>query len=94
MLSVSIYFFGVMISGIVFGSLSDRFGRRKIIMLTMYAHTILGVGVAFAPNYISFVIMRFLLGFFIEVSFQCIKSLNVSFPLGKSTIALPTRNMK
>ena len=68
MLSVSIYFVGVMIGVTICGMLADRFGRRKIIMVTITGQIIAGTAVAFSPNYASYVALRFLLGLFMEVS--------------------------
>ena len=67
MLSVSIYFFGVMIGVIICGLLSDRFGRRKVIIMTMFGQIIVGIVLSFSPNYTSFAILRFIHGFFMEV---------------------------
>ena len=67
-LSVTIYFAGVMIGGVIFGMISDRFGRRKVLLFTMYAHIIVGVAVSFIPSYAWFVSLRFILGFLMQVS--------------------------
>jgi len=66
LLSVSIYFCGVMIGVIICGLLSDRFGRRKVIIMTMFGQIIVGIALSFSPNYTSFAILRFALGFFME----------------------------
>jgi len=66
MLSVSIYFCGVMIGVIICGLLSDRFGRRKVIIMTMFGQIIVGIVLSFSPNYTSFAILRFIHGFFME----------------------------
>ena len=65
---MTIYFCGVMIGGVVFGMISDRFGRRPVLLFTMYAHILLGVVIAFIPNYIGFVVLRFIVGFLMQVS--------------------------
>lgn len=69
LLSSSIYFFGLMAGAIVFGSLADRIGRRPVLLATVFGQIIFGVSVAFAPNYVIFVILRFMVGFFTEVRF-------------------------
>jgi len=66
MLSVSVYFCGVMIGVIICGLLSDRFGRRKVIIMTMFGQIIVGIALSFSPNYTSFAILRFAHGFFME----------------------------
>ncbi|XP_065051213.1 organic cation transporter protein-like isoform X1 [Rhopilema esculentum] len=65
-LAVTIYFAGVMIGGVIFGMISDRFGRRRVLLFTMYAHIIFGVAVAFIPNYTGFVTLRFIIGFLMQ----------------------------
>ena len=64
---MTIYFAGVMIGGVIFGMISDRFGRRKVLLFTMYAHIIFGIAVAFIPNYTGFVTLRFIIGFLMQV---------------------------
>ena len=65
---MTIYFCGVMIGGVVFGIISDKYGRKKVLLFTMYAHIMVAVAVAFIPNYIGFVILRFVIGFLMQVS--------------------------
>jgi MFS family permease len=57
-----------MFGGLVFGTLSDKFGRRTILLVTMFTPTLIGVLVFFITNYIAFVILRFVLGFLLQVS--------------------------
>ena len=65
---MTIYFSGVMIGGIIFGMISDKYGRKKVLLFTMYAHILVGVAVSFIPNYAGFVILRFIIGFLMQVS--------------------------
>jgi len=65
-LAVTIYFSGVMIGGIIFGMISDKYGRKKVLLFTMYAHILVGVAVSFIPNYAGFVILRFIIGFLMQ----------------------------
>ena len=67
-LATTIYFCGVMVGGIIFGSLSDRFGRKPFMLLTLYLHILVGVGIPFSPTYSIFVISRFILGILLQVS--------------------------
>ncbi|KAK2155588.1 hypothetical protein LSH36_236g03011 [Paralvinella palmiformis] len=48
-----------MIGGLLFGTLSDMFGRKPFVLLTLYAQIGIGVWIAFASNYILFVLLRF-----------------------------------
>ena len=58
-----------MIGGVIFGMISDRYGRKKVLLFTMYAHIAVAVAVAFIPNYTGFVILRFVVGFLMQVTF-------------------------
>lgn len=46
----------------LFGSLSDRFGRRPIFFYALCQQFICAIVAAVAPNYTVFVIARFLIG--------------------------------
>ena len=56
-----------MIGGVIFGMISDRFGRKKVLLFTLYSHIMVAVAVAFIPNYTGFVILRFIIGFLMQV---------------------------
>ncbi|XP_021380087.1 organic cation transporter protein-like isoform X3 [Mizuhopecten yessoensis] len=58
----SIFFGGVLVGALVFGSLSDGIGRKKTIMVSMALLFASSLGLAWAPNYIAYVILRFLAG--------------------------------
>ena len=61
-LATTIYFTGVMVGGLVFGDLADRFGRRFSMLFTLYAALVVSLVSAFSVNYIMFVCLRFVLG--------------------------------
>lgn len=67
-LAISTYFVGVMVGGVLFGSLSDKYGGRKVIIGTMYLQLVVGVAASFAPSFTVFVILRFFVGFLVQVS--------------------------
>ena len=50
------------IGAIVFGLIADRFGRRIPLMLNVIFYATISVLCGFAPNYITFVILRLLFG--------------------------------
>lgn len=64
--ATTIYFAGVMIGGAIFGQLADKFGRKPVLLVCLYGHILLGVGVHFASSYDAFVAIRFFLGFLVQ----------------------------
>ncbi|KAJ8248563.1 hypothetical protein GJAV_G00243330 [Gymnothorax javanicus] len=61
--TVTIFFIGVMLGALVFGSLSDRYGRRTMLMVTYVWALAFGLVSAFSTSYLMFAIMRFFTGF-------------------------------
>lgn len=55
--------FGSLSGGILFGLLADRFGRVKILTYTIFIFAFATAGIMFAQNFITFAILRFLVGF-------------------------------
>lgn len=54
--------FGSLLGGILFGLLADRFGRVKILTYTIFIFAFATAGIMFAQNFITFAILRFLVG--------------------------------
>ena len=68
-LTTTIYFAGVMLGGVVFGILADKYGRKRVVMLALLSSGIVGVATfVLRRNYFAFIILRFLLGFLMQVS--------------------------
>ncbi|XP_046374361.2 organic cation transporter protein-like [Haliotis rufescens] len=61
-LANSILFAGLLVGSLVFGIISDVFGRKMSVMMAVLLHLGTGIGTAFAPNYTAFVIIRFFNG--------------------------------
>lgn len=60
--SVGCVIFGAMAGNITAGPLSDKFGRKKLLIITALLFTVSALWSAFATNYISFVIARIIGG--------------------------------
>ncbi|CAH1776009.1 unnamed protein product [Owenia fusiformis] len=57
-LASSIYMTGFLLGAIIFGGLSDKFGRKPVLMFSIVLTVLCGTGAAFIPEYWSFVILR------------------------------------
>ena len=62
-----------MVGGIVFGIMADKYGRKRVIILTLLMSGMVSVATFLLRNYTAYVVLRFFLGFFVQV-----KTLNVS----------------
>lgn len=65
------YMFGVFVGCIVFGWASDRFGRRKTMLVASVIQAISSVAAAFTNNYMQFVFFRFCIAFSVSGVFEC-----------------------
>ncbi|KAG8564120.1 hypothetical protein GDO81_016330 [Engystomops pustulosus] len=61
-LAQSIYMSGVLVGSILFGGLSDKFGRRPLNIWSHLQMFVTGICAAFAPNYVVYCVFRFLTG--------------------------------
>ncbi|KPJ15486.1 Solute carrier family 22 member 5 [Papilio machaon] len=53
---------GILIGSILFGFLSDRYGRKNTFLFSITALIAFGFAIPFAPDYITFTVLRFFLG--------------------------------
>ncbi|XP_037055733.1 solute carrier family 22 member 7 isoform X2 [Peromyscus leucopus] len=56
------FFIGVLLGAVVYGYLSDRFGRRRLLLVTYVSSLVLTLASAASVNYIMFVLTRTLTG--------------------------------
>ncbi|XP_028257719.1 solute carrier family 22 member 7-like [Parambassis ranga] len=61
--TATIFFVGVMFGAVSFGSLSDRYGRRIMLLVSYVSGMLFAVASAFSTSYIMFAVLRFLTGF-------------------------------
>lgn len=87
-LATTIYFCGVMLGGLLFGSLSDLHGRKPFMLLALYGQIVVGVGIAFSHNLLMFTILRFIQGVFMQGLQTCSLVLIMElFPIEHRTAA-------
>src|SRR5690348_6807975 len=70
----SIYVAGACLGALIFGQLTDRFGRKKLFLLTLVLYLVATVGTAFAGSAVYFYIARFFTGAGIGGEYAAINS--------------------
>ena len=58
----SLFMVGVMLGSMIFGYLSDKYGRRPIFFISLVIQLIGGIIVGVAPNFVTYVIFRSIVG--------------------------------
>lgn len=58
----TLFFLGMLVGASVFGRLADRFGRRRILLITVAMDAVFGIASAFAPDFTTLLVLRFLTG--------------------------------
>uniref|UniRef100_A0A4W5JX94 Solute carrier family 22 member 6 n=1 Tax=Hucho hucho TaxID=62062 RepID=A0A4W5JX94_9TELE len=61
--TTTIFFIGVMFGAMTFGSLSDRFGRKTMLLVSYISGMLFGFASAFSTSFIMFAVLRFFTGF-------------------------------
>ncbi|XP_062846208.1 solute carrier family 22 member 6-A [Trichomycterus rosablanca] len=61
-MSQTIYMGGVLTGAVIFGGLSDRFGRKRLLTWSYFQLAVLGSFTALSPSYLSYCTFRFLTG--------------------------------
>ncbi|KAJ9601405.1 hypothetical protein L9F63_000429, partial [Diploptera punctata] len=58
----SLFMLGALFGSIIFGDLSDRFGRRPIFFISLVLQVVFGVLAAVVPEYYTFMVCRLIIG--------------------------------
>lgn len=64
----TLYFTGMAIGALVWGLISDRFGRKPTLLLCLYVQGVIGLSLGIIYDMEWFIVLRFLQGFFVQVN--------------------------
>jgi len=66
-LTQTILVVGMIIGAIICTTLSDKFGRKPVLLISQWAMVVVGVANAFPYNYYLFTVLRFFTGILVQV---------------------------
>jgi len=58
----TVFFLGMMLGAALFGKIADKYGRRRVFLITVAGDVLFGLLSAFAPNFTALLFLRFLTG--------------------------------
>ncbi|XP_059179046.1 organic cation transporter protein-like [Physella acuta] len=86
-LSTTLYLIGSMCGALLISPLSDRFGRRLVLLVCLLSQAVMGACVAASPNYAVFTTLRFIVGFFnMGIALSTYVMMTEIFPASQRTI--------
>ncbi|MGH9355433.1 MAG: MFS transporter, partial [Terriglobia bacterium] len=71
---VTVWLIGIMVGALFFGYLADRFGRRKLFILTLLLYATCTVISALSPGYFFFLVFRFLTAIGVGAEYSAINA--------------------
>ncbi len=71
---VSIWLIGIMVGAFGFGYLTDRFGRKRLFIITLLLYSTCTILTAFSPNYVFLLLFRFLTAIGVGAEYSAINS--------------------
>jgi len=72
--AATVYLAGAVIGALLFGRLTDRYGRRRLFLATVATYSIATLGTAFSVSYLTFALARFCTGLGIGGEYAAINS--------------------
>jgi MFS family permease len=72
--AATVYLAGAVIGALLFGRLTDRYGRRRLFLATLATYSIATLGTAFSVSYLTFALARFCTGLGIGGEYAAINS--------------------
>lgn len=78
-LTVSVWLIGIMVGAVVFGYLTDKYGRKSMFILTLVWYAVFTVACAFSTNIWIFIFLRFMAAIGIGGEYAAISSAVVEF---------------
>ncbi len=71
---VSIWLIGIMFGAFIFGYLADRFGRKRLFILTLVMYSFFTLLTALSPNYFFLLVFRFLTAIGVGAEYTAVNS--------------------